>query len=372
MKILVLPREDTNPYQALLHAELRRRGARISYLGTLTPSHTLNLLLLPLEMAVRRVAGARIVHLHWVFGFSLPGADRFPVFRRLSQAWFSVWLRAVRVLGLRLVWTAHNVLPHRPVFADDIRARRRLATSCDLVICHSYSTIAGLAALGAEPARFAVIPHGPVAPPPSADPLRRPGTGEGPRRLLFFGKVHSYKGVEDLLTAFAAIPADLPARLTVAGECDEPELRSRLTALARQAGGRVTLRLERVPDDEVTRLLADADAVVLPFRQITTSGSAMLALCHERPLVIPDLAALAELPDQAVIRYDQTVQGLSRALVRVVLADADVLGEMSAAARAYSAAITWPEIADKTLKALTLILAGKPRASAGGRPAEIT
>ena len=149
-------------------------------------------------------------------------------------------------------------------------------------------------------------------------------------------------------------------------------LQSRLTALARQAGGRVTLRLERVPDDEVTRLLADADAVVLPFRQITTSGSAMLALCHERPLVVPDLAALAELPDRAVIRYDETIQGLSRALVRVVLADADVLGEMSAAARAYSAAITWPEIADKTLTALTLILAGKPRASAGGRPTEIT
>jgi len=371
MKILVLPREDTNPYQALLYAEMRRHGVRVSYLGRLTPSHTLNLLLLPLEMAVHRVAGARIVHLHWVFCFSLPGSERFPVFRRLAQSWFYVWLRAMRVLGMRLVWTAHNVLPHRPVFADDIRARRQLIAASDLVLCHSYPTITGLAALGAEPRRFAVIPHGPLAPPPSAGSLRRPGTGDGPRRLLFFGKIHAYKGVEDLLTAFAAIPADLPARLTVAGECDEPQLRSRLQALAQQAGTRVTLRLERVPDEEVTSLLADADAVALPFRQVTTSGSAVLALCHERPLVVPDLAALAELPDQAVIRYDRTVQGLGQALVRVILADAGVLGEMSDAARQYSAAISWPEIAARTAQALSLVLADKPRARAGDSSAEM-
>ena len=33
-------------------------------------------------------------------------------------------------------------------------------------------------------------------------------------------------------------------------------------------------RLERIPDEELSQLLGDADAVVLPFRQITTSGSA--------------------------------------------------------------------------------------------------
>ena len=44
MRILVLPR-DPNPYQDLLYAELQRLGARITYLGELTPSHTLNVLL---------------------------------------------------------------------------------------------------------------------------------------------------------------------------------------------------------------------------------------------------------------------------------------------------------------------------------------
>ena len=88
MRILVLPR-DTNPYQELLYGEMQRLGVRVTYIGELTPSRTLNLLLLPLEVAVRRIAGARLIHLHWVFAFSLPGARRFPVMRRAAYVWFA-------------------------------------------------------------------------------------------------------------------------------------------------------------------------------------------------------------------------------------------------------------------------------------------
>src|SRR3954452_17492458 len=103
--MLVLPRDD-NPYQELLYGELRRRGVRVRYVGRLTPSHTLNLLLLLFELAGCRMAGARLVHLHWVFAFTLPFG------RRVTQQWFGLLLRVIGLLGLRLVWTAHNVLPH--------------------------------------------------------------------------------------------------------------------------------------------------------------------------------------------------------------------------------------------------------------------
>ena len=125
MRVLVLP-HDPNPYQRLLYGEMQRLGVRVTYIGDLTPSHTLNVLLLPLEIAARRIVGARLIHLHWVFAFALPGAGRFPVMRRIAHIWFLVWLRACRVLGMHLVWTAHNVLPHSPVFADEVSARRAL------------------------------------------------------------------------------------------------------------------------------------------------------------------------------------------------------------------------------------------------------
>lgn len=355
MRVLVFPR-DQNPYQGLLYGEMERLGARVSYLGRLTPSRTLNLLLLPLEVAVRRATGARLVHLHWTFGFSFPGAERFPPTRRLAQAWFVLWLRITGLLGVHVVWTAHNVLPHAPVFANDIEARCTLVAASDLVLAHSQSALAGLAAIGAVPRKSAVIPHGPLAPSLPVTSLRVPGTGDGPRKILFFGKVQEYKGVEDLLAAFAALPVNVPLCLTVAGQCDNVKLQARLRVLARQSGGRVVLRLERVPGDELTSLLASANLVALPFRRITTSGSAMLALAHGRPLIVPELETLANLPRQAIFSYDGTQQALIYVLGQAARADRAVLAEMSAAARTYAYAVTWHDIAARTICEMSSIL----------------
>lgn len=367
MRILVFPR-DPNPYQGLLYGEMRRLGVQTTYLGDLTPSRTLNLALLPLEVAARRIAGARLIHLHWVFAFALPGSGRFPVMRRVAQLWFLGWLRICRRLGMHLVWTVHNVLPHAPVFADDVSARRALVEASDLVVAHSQSALAELAALGAAVRRSVVIPHGPIAPVRSPMPPSAPGAGGKPRRFLFFGRVQEYKGVEELLAAFMAMPDDVGAHLTVAGQCDDPRLRSRLQALARKGGERAVLRLERVPEEEVAQLLAATDVVVLPFRRVTTSGSAMLALSHGRPLIVPDLPGLADLPDQAVLRYDGQIPALTAALQYLASADGEILGGMSAAACDYASSTTWQEIAEKTMVELVSVLGDVPRADLNGQP----
>jgi len=355
MRLLVFPR-DPNPYQTLLYTEMQRLGVRVTYIGELIPSNTLSLLLLPLEVAARRIAGARVVHLHWVFAFALPGAQRLPVMRWVAQIWFLVWLRTCRTLGMRVVWTAHNVLPHQQVFANDVSARRALVGASDLVLAHSQSTLAELSALGAVPHRSAVIQEGPIAPVVPAASLRLPGTSGGPRRFLFFGRVQEYKGVDNLLTAFAAMPDGVRAHLTVAGQCDDQRLRSLLHALARPSGDRVALRLEWVPVEEVTSLVAAADVIVLPFRRVTTSGSAMLGLAHGRPLIVPDLAGLADLPGQAVLRYDGEIRALTAALTRLALVDSKTLAAMSAAALDYASGRTWQESAEKTMAEMISLL----------------
>jgi O-antigen/teichoic acid export membrane protein/glycosyltransferase involved in cell wall biosynthesis len=342
VKILVLPQDD-NPYQELLYGELRRRGVRVRYVGRLTPSHTLNLLLLPFELAGCRLAGARLVHLHWVFAFTLPFG------RRVAQQWFGVVLRVIGALGLRLVWTAHNVLPHAQVFADDVAARRTLIRSSDLVIAHAPAALDELGRLGARPRRSVIIPHGPY--PASALPV--PDTRG---RFLFLGRIAEYKGVEDLILAFGALPAGVRASLTIAGACPDPDLEARLRELAAAAPGPVTLRLEHIPDEEMARLFADADAVVLPFRRITTSGSALLALSHGRPLVVPAAAMLAGLPDAAVAHYDGSVTDLTRVLAELATTDHTTLGTMSAAAIAHTRSTGWDQIGESTMREFSALL----------------
>jgi glycosyltransferase involved in cell wall biosynthesis len=355
MRILVLPR-DPNPYQGLLYREMQRLGVQVTYIGELTPSKTLNLLLLPLEVAMRRITGARLIHLHWVFFFAFPGAGRFPAIRQAAHIWFLIWLRTCHFLGMRLVWTAHNVLPHRPVFPDDVSARRALVQASDLVLSHSQAALAELAALGAVARRSAVIEHGPIAPISNIASLRIPGADGKARQFLFLGRVQEYKGVDDLLTAFAAIPAYIDASLTVAGQCDDPALRSRLYELAEKSGARVVLRLEYIPEKEVTQLLAATDVVVLPFRRVTTSGSAILALSHGRPLIVPDLAGLVDLPDTAVLRYEGGIPALIAALARLARANDQTLAMMSAASFSYVTRVTWQGIAERTMTEMLSVL----------------
>jgi glycosyltransferase involved in cell wall biosynthesis len=355
MKILVFPR-DANPYQGLLYGEMRRLGVQVTYIGEWTPSHLLNLLLLPLETAVRRLCGIRLIHLHWVSAFAFPCAGRFPILRRVAQCWFGMWLRVCRILGMRLVWTAHNVLPHDRVFSDDVAARQKLVLASDLVVAHSKSTLASLAAIGVTAPRSTVIPHGPIAPKQPAASLRIPGSNDGPRRFLFIGRLKEYKGVDDLLAAFAVLPKNVSAHLTIAGQCDDPQLRTRLHTFAEGHDITIIVSRRRLPEEEITELMAVADVVVLPFRRITTSGSALLALSHGRPLIVPDLPAMADLPDSAVIRYDGGIPGLRAALVQLAAIDSGSLGAMSASALRYASSITWQEIAERTRSEMITLL----------------
>jgi glycosyltransferase involved in cell wall biosynthesis len=353
LRLIALPR-DSNPYQESLYGEMRRLGAEVRYAGDLTPSHTLNLLLLPFELAAARLRGWRVLHVHWVFGFKLPGAGRFPLLRRLAQRWFEAILALTPALGIRVVWTLHNVLPHEPVFHDDVAARRALVGASDLVIAHSRSALEQLReTVGVAPRDEVVVPHGPPVRLPAAEKLPPPGTRGRPRTFLFAGKIFEYKGVEDLIAAFAALSPRHDVRLVVAGACPDGALRERLRRAAAPLGDRVDLRLGYVPDGERAGLFAEADAVVLPFRRVTTSGSALEAMSHARAVVLPGLPAFDELPDDAVIRYDDSPAALRAALEWLAQCPAGELERVASEAAAYASTLSWSDSARQTAEAVT-------------------
>lgn len=347
MKVLVFPR-DANPYQELLYSEMRLLGVKVAYLGVLTPFHGLNIILLPLETAVRSIFGANLVHIHWVAPFKLPGSREFHFMQRASQKWFGFWLSVMSQLGARVVWTAHNVLPHEPVFADDIAARAELAQASDLVIVHSPETCKGLADIGAMPRKVVVIPHGPFNALRPSNGATEPTTGFDSFRFLFIGRVKAYKGVEDLLDAFMRLPPELNVHLTVAGQCNEPDLLDRLSRAMDNPRISMHVGPERLPDAAMTAYLAAAHVVVLPFRAVTTSGSAILAISQGKPVILPAAASMIDIPQSAAIRYDGTLDDLTRTLVSTARLSSGDLAAMSDAAVKHAYRISWKEIAMRT------------------------
>ena len=142
--------------------------------------------------------------------------------------WFNVYLRTAQLLGYRIVWTAHNLLPHEQVFADDVRARDLLLSRASAVIALSESTASEVRSLGGRNVR--VIPIGPYA-----DPYPVTVTREEARASFGFldddvvvsliGRIEEYKGAEELLLAIADLPRSSRIKFLLAGYCPDRSYR---------------------------------------------------------------------------------------------------------------------------------------------------
>ncbi|MET9781900.1 glycosyltransferase family 4 protein [Nocardiopsis alba] len=202
-------------------------------------------------------------------------------------------LRSVRGRRARVVVLCHNVLPHERR-AVDVSLVRALLRRVDGVLTHTDEQAhlaEGLLGFGRRrPLVASMPPHLPE----TGGERAHPGGEAGERRhLLFLGIVRPYKGVDVLLRAMAeGVPGDVT--LTVAGEFWGGS--EETVALIRRLGlvDRVHLREGYVPAEELPKLFAEADAMVLPYRAATASQNVWLAHEHGLPVVATRAGALAD------------------------------------------------------------------------------
>ena len=130
-----------------------------------------------------------------------------------------------------------------------------------------------------------------VALPPLAfGPVAPPGAHTGPRRVLCFGRLRAYKGLDLLAEALRLVGTrpDMEVRV-VEGQGPESPALANLRALP---GVKVENRW--VPECEVSTILSWADVVVLPYREASQSGIAPTALAAGRRVVATRVGGLSE------------------------------------------------------------------------------
>ncbi|GID26110.1 glycosyltransferase [Paractinoplanes brasiliensis] len=205
---------------------------------------------------------------------------------------------AARLLGIRVVVEFHEVqdtgeAQHRWAALYCRTLIKPLLRRTDGVIVHSAFDRAALRStydLAGVPDEIAL--HGPFDhhdhnPVPTA----RRASGDHVR-LLFFGTIRPYKGLEDLVEAFAQLPERYT--LTVVGETWEGwTLPAELIAES-PAAGRITFVNRYVTDAEVDEFFHAADMVVLPYRRSSASGPLHIAMSHGLPVVVTAVGGLVE------------------------------------------------------------------------------
>ncbi len=328
-----------NPYTWLLYSHLSALGVRVR---DFTPAGALR-------------GGYDILHVHWPE--KALNARTLPA--RLAGAAAALgMLDAAHFRGARVVWTAHNARPHEsrhPRLEDWYWSA--VVRRVDAVIHPSE------AGRQAAEARYPELVRRPRAVVPMGlyrgaypDTISRAaarasfGIPDGTRVVAFLGLVRPYKDVPGLIRTVRALPAEPGGVVLLVGGA--PHTPALAEEVRRAAGGdpRVHLTLQHVADDEIQRYLRAADLVVLPFRDITNSGSALLALSFDRPVLVPARGAMGELRALAGADWVRTYDG---ELTPDILARAlDWAGGRNLPpGSAPLEALEWPEIARQTLAA---------------------
>lgn len=149
--------------------------------------------------------------------------------------------------------------------------------------------------LGGKP--LVVIPHGPYDQyAPSRAAVSRESSPGSICRLLYFGVIRPFKGVDDLLRAFERLSDEEAARfsLTIVGETWEGfTLPGELIEHHRHRE-RIRFVNRYVADEEVAAIFGAADAVVLPYHRSSSSGPLHVAMAEGLPVVVSAVGGLIE------------------------------------------------------------------------------
>jgi len=285
-----------------------------------------------------------VVHIHWLEMLYL-----YPRFKQRLRRTLSVVaaILLARMWSIRLVYTVHNLNPHEqphPVWAGLVN--RFIFHFADAIHVHDAAMAARIVRRYGRRRGVHVIPHGNyIGAYPDActreEARERLRIDPAAFAYLFLGQVRQYKGIEDLLDAYEAIRDDTSLLLIAGRARDESYGREVEVAVTQRQG--VRLHLGFVPDDEVQYYMRAADVCVLPYRQVTTSGAAILAFSFGLPVIAPRVGCFVDLiGDEQGIVYDTARPGaLAEALSMARHVD---LNKARQAALAYAQTLDWAVI----------------------------
>jgi beta-1,4-mannosyltransferase len=241
---------------------------------------------------------ADIWHWHWPEGQFTHSSAFGALARALAMVLLLWW---ARLRDIPVVWTAHNLGNHSErnlkIEKRFMRYfRTRVAGVHYLSDATRVEALIRFPELALKPS--CVIPHGHYRPTLEAvgksEARLAIGIGADSTVISFVGKISAYKGVRQLVEAFRQTPGD-KLTLLIAGACSASE--ERYLRERANLDQRIVLMLRHLSAAEIAYAFGASDLAVLPYIKILNSGSAMMALSLNRPILVPSLGALPELRD---------------------------------------------------------------------------
>ena len=222
-----------------------------------------------------------------------------------------VFLRTIKkLIGCRIVFTAHNILPHQKGHSqsDQRDAYDKMYKLADAIIVHTNITKRELiSTFGVDEGKVAVIEHGLLSLTYDSALLNQQieqlNAHYGISQCIVFsalGFQYAYKGVDMLAEVWASTPElrnNPSCKLLFIGKNRGVDLSA--------ANGIENVMIEdrEVSDEEFYYLLTHTSVHVLPYRKISQSGLLMSAITCGTPVLVTKTGGLTEPFETAQIGW---------------------------------------------------------------------
>lgn len=219
-----------------------------------------------------------------------------------SRFWESLALTVAFTLARRVRVVVHETdYSHGRGVRPAAVATRLMWRSVDEVAVHSRSERESfISSFGVRPSRVEVVDHGQAFSPNSTvnrgQARASLGIDQGAQVFLSIGFVQPHKGFDRAVRAFAGLPS--PSRLDVVGSVrvDEPAYLAYAEELEElvDATPGANLHLGYVSDEAFDRWIIACNTVILPYREIWSSGVLERARLLDRPVIATRVGGLGE------------------------------------------------------------------------------
>ena len=317
-----------NPYILLFKGALENQGLTVKI------EYNLNL-----PWVLFKIKSCDCIHLHWVKYQYLPSKknEKTKLLKKLieirivkiffdlvSLVDFALSLILAKAAGKIIVFTVHDL---HDFGIKSFRLKRQLEIARNIVFrwsdkihVHNHFTKKLVEQRYNRKTGIYVITHGNYIGYYSNSVTK----SEARKRLsltdknfvyLFLGLIRPYKGVEDLIEAFSRL-SDLNTRLLIAGRVFGNNKYGNKLNKYTKSNCRIKMFLDFVPDEDIQVFLNACDILVLPYKDITTSGAAFLAMSFGRPIIAPSISSFKEVltADSGILYDTEKTDGLLSAL----------------------------------------------------------
>jgi D-inositol-3-phosphate glycosyltransferase len=212
-----------------------------------------------------------------------------------------------KLLHKKLVFTAHNVDEKERDGGNSFLNRlslRVLYNMVDHIFVHTRKMKSQLVCEFNVPEhKVSVIPFGINNTIPTSSICREEARAKlhlnnKEKVVLFFGNIAPYKGLDDLIVAFARlVNKDDRFRLVIAGQikgCQAYWERLESIIGKFQLDRYIIKRIEYIPDEDVEIFFKSADVLLLPYKFIYQSGVLFLSYSFGLPVIATDVGSLRE------------------------------------------------------------------------------